>query len=96
MDVIVFETEAYEKMYNAMMQKMYDTIRDAKEEALRNADPSRDWIDPKEAQALLGVKSKTKMQELRDMDELVYSKAGRTIKYSKRSIIDYIERHVAF
>ena len=95
MEVIVFEKEAYHQLHKEMMQKMYETIRNAKEEALRNADPANDWISPQAAHELLGLKSKGKMQELRDMGEVVFSIiGGRKIKYSKKSLLDYLERNI--
>ncbi len=95
MDVIVFEKEAYEALRKELLKEMYEAIRDAKEEALRNVDPSYDWISPDEAHELLGIKSKGKMQELRDLDEIIYSVTGsRNIKYSKKSLLEYINRNI--
>lgn len=94
MEVIVFESEAYKNLQKELMQQMYGIIKDAKEEALRNADPAQDWIDTEEAKTLLGVKSKTKMQELRDMGEIIFSQSGRIVKYSKSSILEYLNRNV--
>ena len=94
MEVIVFEKEAYEAMRKEMLNEMYEIVKNAREEALRNADPSKDWISPAEAHALLGIKSKTKMQELRDLEEVKYSISGRIVKYSKKSLLEYLERHV--
>lgn len=95
MEVIVFEKEAYQALRKELLKEMYEAIRDAKEEALRNRDPSYDWIDPAEAHQLLGIKSKGKMQELRDLEEIKFSVTGsRNIKYSKKSIVDYINRNI--
>ena len=94
MEIIVFEKEAYEALRNEMMQEIRDIVIDAKKEALKNSDPAADWLSPEEAHKLLGIKSKTKMQELRDMDEIRYSISGRIVKYSKKSLLDYLERHV--
>ncbi|MBQ4818863.1 helix-turn-helix domain-containing protein [Aquimarina sp. MMG016] len=94
MEIIVFESEAYKKLQSDIMQMMRTSIREAKEEALANMDPANDWLSAEEAKKLLGIKSKTKLQELRDCDEIVFSKAGRVIKYSKKSILDYLNRHI--
>lgn len=51
------------------------------------------WIDEKEAKQILGYHSKTKMQELRNSNSIVYSKFGRKIKYQRQSLIDFIERN---
>ncbi len=94
MEIIVLESEAYTKLQKEMMQMLRTTVREAKEEALANMDPANDWLSTQEAKKLLGIKSKTKMQELRDYDEIVYSKAGKIIKYSKKSILAYLDRHI--
>ena len=94
MDVIVFESEAYRKIHQEMMLLVHTTIREAKEEALANMDPSNDWLDTDQAKKLLGIKGKTKLQELRDFDEITYSKAGKVIRYSKKSILAYLDRNI--
>lgn len=94
MDVIVFESEAYHNLQKEMLQMVRTAIREAKEEAMRNMDPAYDWLDADEAKKLLGIKGKTKLQELRDFDEIVYSKAGKVIRYSKTSILEYLNRNI--
>jgi len=94
MEVIVIESEAFKKLQKQLMEHMYTIIKNAKEEALRNADPALDWISADQAKKILGVKSKTKMQELRDMGEITFSQSGRIIKYSKSSIVDYLNRNI--
>ncbi|GAA4277030.1 helix-turn-helix domain-containing protein [Aquimarina mytili] len=94
MEIIVFESEAYLNLQREMLQIVRTTIREAKEEALANMDPANDWLSPEEAKSLLGIKSKTKLQELRDFDEILYSKAGKVIRYSKTSILEYLNRHI--
>ena len=94
MNVIIFETEAYYQMHRELMRMFRQALKEAKEEALAQADPANDWLTTEEAKKLLGVKSKTKMQELRDYDEIKFTKCGRIIKYSKKSILDYLERNV--
>lgn len=94
MEVIVLESEAYQHLQKEMMQLVRTTIREAKEEAMANMDPANDWLSAVEAKELLGIKSKTKLQELRDCDEIRFSKAGKVIRYSKRSILEYLDRHI--
>ena len=95
MEIIVLESEAFKTLQKEMLHMVKETIREAKEEALAKMDPASDWLSTQEAKELLGIKSKTKLQELRDFDEIVYSKAGRVIKYSKKSILAYLNRHIA-
>lgn len=52
-----------------------------------------EWVTPEEAKKLLGIKSKTKLQQLRDSGEIVFSIYKRTIMYSRSSINDFLERH---
>ena len=94
MEVIVLASEAYQSLHREMMQLVRTSIREAKEEALANMDPANDWLSAAEAKELLGIRSKTKLQELRDFDEIRYSKAGKVIRYSKKSILEYLERHI--
>jgi hypothetical protein len=88
MEIIVFEKDAYWRMQRELMQMFQHAMK----EATKQPD---DWISTEEAKALLGVKSKSKMQELRDTDAIKYSKHGKKlIKYSKQSILDYLKRHI--
>ncbi len=65
-------------------------------DALRKAQkPPDDWISGEEARSLLGIKSKTKMQELRNRNAIVYSKHGRKlIVYSKSSILNFLKKNI--
>jgi hypothetical protein len=58
---------------------------------LKEQPPILEWIDDKEAKQILGYRSKTKMQKMRDTKAIVFSKFGRKIKYHRQSLIDYIE-----
>lgn len=88
MELIVFEKESYWKMQKQLMSMF--------EEALKSGQQSpEDWISLEEAQALLGVRSKSKMQELRNTNAIKYSKFGRKlIRYSKSSIMAYLKKNI--
>jgi hypothetical protein len=92
MELIVFEKETYYKMMAAMMGMFKDTLREAKLEYLKDK-AEVDWIDDKEAKELLAIKSKTKMQQLRNSGEVVFTKYGKKIKYSKKSILALLNRN---
>ncbi|GAB3343286.1 hypothetical protein GCM10027429_33680 [Marivirga atlantica] len=94
MEIIVFEKEAYQKMHKDLINLVKQAIREAKEEALANADPANDWLSTEEAKKLLGIRSKTKLQELRDIEAIRFTKHGRIIRYSKKSILEYLDRNV--
>lgn len=83
MKVIIFEEEAYYKM----MQEMKQLIKDA------TTSPKEEWINEKEAMQLLGIRGKTKLQQLRDNLEIEFSQYGKIIRYSRSSILIFLEKH---
>ena len=88
MEIIVFEKETYWKMQTELMKMFRDSLKEANK-------PAEDWISTEEAKLLLGVKSKSKMQQLRDANAIKYSKHGRKlIQYSKASILDYLKKNI--
>ena len=86
MDVIVLSSEAYRMMLAEIRKPVRETVHEV-------AHPKSDWIGEKEAMDLLGVKSKTTLQNLRDSQEFKFSKHGRIIRYSNQSILEFLERH---
>lgn len=88
MEVIVFEKAAYWKMQEKLISMF--------EVALKNAQPhDEEWISTQEAMDLLGVRSKSKMQELRNTNAIKYSKFGhKLIRYSKPSLMVYLKRNI--
>jgi hypothetical protein len=85
MDVIVIESLAYQQL----LKELKDIVRETVSEV---AHPKSDWIGEKEALNLLGVKSKTTLQNLRDSQEFKFSMHGRIIRYSNTSILEFLER----
>jgi len=86
MDVIVIDSEAYKMLLSEITKTVKDTVKEV-------AHPRSDWIGEKEAMVLLGVKSKTTLQNLRDSQEFKFSKHGRIIRYSRESILEFLERN---
>ncbi|NQY10609.1 MAG: helix-turn-helix domain-containing protein [Flavobacteriales bacterium] len=90
MKVIIFEEEAYYKMkaelLEEIIQRMEQTINKLKENDI--------YLTTSEAKKLLGIKSKSKLQQLRDDCEIAFSQHGRIIMYCKKSLIDFLNRHV--
>jgi len=84
MKVIVFEEEAY--------YKMLEELKKVVEEA--TAPQPKEWLNTEEARELLGFKSKSKLQQLRDYGEIVFSQHGRIIRYSRSSIISFLEKNI--
>jgi len=85
MEVIIFEKEAYYKM----LRKFASMVQEVGEDNRRDSE----WLNPEQAKELLGFKGKSKMQQLRDNGELDFSQHGRIIKYSRKSVMDFLERN---
>ena len=75
-----------------LMGMFKETLKEARLEFLKEKNDI-DWIDDKEAKELLSVKSKSKMQQLRSQGEVVLTKYGKKIKYSKKSILAILNRN---
>ncbi len=83
MDVIVFERESFYKMIDELTIRIIKNVeRNYKQE---------EWIDDIEAKKLLGIKSKTKLQQLRDALKIEFSQFGKIIRYSRSSILAFLE-----
>ena len=93
MEVIVINTEAYEKL----KQELVVIVKKAIAEVLsdKKAVDNSDWISWDEAKKLLPYKSKTSWQQFRDKGLIEFTKSdkGRTIMYSKKSIINYLNNN---
>lgn len=86
MEIIVFEKQAYYKMVEEMKKAVKDAAKNGKE--------VKEWLSTSEVKELLGFKSKSKMQQLRDSGDILFSQHGRTIKYSQKSIVEFLERNI--
>ncbi len=93
MEIIVLETKAYEKLHDELIQRFQLAMEEAQKKALEAVSPENDWIDTQTAKQLLGVRSKTKMQELRDEGSVRFTQHGRIIKYSKKSILQFLNNY---
>ena len=93
MEVIVIGCDAFNKLLAENHKAISKEVKKALEKALA-AKSENDWISGQDAKQLLGVKSKTKMQQLRDNQKIVFSQHGRTIMYSKKSILDFINKNI--
>lgn len=91
MEVIIFEKAAYYRMLSELMNLFKETLKNAKSEI--HTISQNDWIDQEEAKQLLNIKSKTTMQQLRSTGAIAFSKYGKKIKYSRKSILNYLEQY---
>ncbi len=93
MEVIVFEKEAYYRMLSEMRNIIKSEVTTAVKH-LTDSKCGEEWLQEKEAMHLLNIKSKTKMLQMRNSGQIVYSKFGRKIMYSRKSIIELITKNV--
>jgi len=84
MKVIIFEEKAFYKL----LEKIYQRIDNARSKSNKS-----EWVSTLEAKKILNVKSKSKMQQLRDDNEIVFSQHGRSIQYSRKSLIAFLEQN---
>lgn len=85
MKLIVFQDEAYQQLVLEFRKMLMEAIAEVKQE---------EWLSPEDAKQLLGIKSKSKLQQLRDSGEILFSQHGRTIKYSRQSINRFLMKHI--
>ena len=93
MEVIIIDSKAFKKLKEDLFEEFKQVLIEAKKETLAQFAMESDWISTEEAKKLLGIKSKSKMQQLRDYGEIVFTKPGKIILYSKKSIITYLNKH---
>ena len=85
MKVIVIEEEAY----YTMLREFADMVKKAAKEFKVESE----WLTEQEAKDLLGIKSKSKLQQLRDSLDIEFSQHGKIIRYSKSSILAFLEKN---
>ncbi len=85
MEIIVFEKESFYKLIDELTVRIIEQV-----ERKYNQE---EWIGESEARKLLGIKSKAKLQQLRDSIKIEFSKFGKIIRYSRSSILRFLEEH---
>lgn len=91
------EAEAFiEELINRAVERMGMQLKRVVEEAVTTPDRNDDqWVLTPEAKRILGIKSKNKIQQLRDespRNGLIVSQVGRTYRYFKPSLYKYLEK----
>lgn len=89
MKVIVFEETAYYKMLDELTQRIKEAVKEVNKESIE----PKVWVSTEEAKKLLSIKSKSKLQQLRDNKDIIYSQHGRNISYNYESIMNFLERN---
>jgi hypothetical protein len=87
-EVIIIGSEAFEEL----LTRINSIVKNAVAEATVQIE--EDWLSGTEAKKLLGIKSKSKLQDLRDNLEIEFSQHGRTIRYSRQSILDFLNSNI--
>ena len=97
MKVILKEGEDAEAFIEQIITRVNHRFINTIEELIRGMNSTSDeWISTEEAKKILGVKSKSKIQQLRDespMNGLIISQHGRTFRYFKPSLYNFLEKH---
>ncbi|PHR20656.1 MAG: hypothetical protein COA38_19290 [Fluviicola sp.] len=83
MEIIVFEKESFYKLIDEL------TVRIARNIERRYTE--QEWINEIEAKSILGIKSRSKLRELRDELMIEFSQFGKIIRYSRSSILQFLE-----
>jgi hypothetical protein len=90
MDIIVFEEATYWKMQRDLMKMFKEELIRAK----REAEQKDEWLSWEDAKKIIGYKSKRQWQKLRDQGLIKYSQHERSIRYSKQSLLEFLEKHI--
>ncbi len=90
MEMIIFEKESYYKMMEEVMQRMYKVIREAKVDAIQSTKTEDEYVTTEEAFALLGLRSRHRLLQLRKDGVIRGFQHGRRVLYSKLDIVKYI------
>jgi len=84
MEVICLETEAFYSLVEEVVKRIKDTENIEKDK----------WIQTEEVMELLGIKSKTTLQKLRDEGSIRFSQPQKKIiLYDRDSVLEYLDKH---
>lgn len=84
MNIVCFE----DKAYYAIIEQVYEKLKSS----MNSTAPK--WISGIDAMQLLGIKSKTSLQALRDNGKIRYTQpAKKVILYDRDSIEEYLNAH---
>jgi hypothetical protein len=82
MDVICLETEAFYTLIDRVVERLES----------QSSDNEDKWIGTEEAMRLLGIKSKSSLQDHRDKGDIRYTQPRKKIiLYDRESILEFLE-----
>ncbi len=85
MKLIAFETKAFYKLIDELTNRVVKNVESPKDES------KKEWVNAIEAKELLCIKSTGKLNTLVKNKHITASQHGRTIVYSRQSILDFLE-----
>ena len=84
MEVICLETEAFYSLVEEVVKRIKDN---------ENIEQDK-WIQTEEVMELLGIKSKTTLQKMRDEGNIRFSQPQKKIiLYDRDSVMEYLDKH---
>lgn len=87
MEVIVFEKESFNKLIDELTVRIIQNVERHYHD--------KEWIDESEAREILGIRGngRTTLKKLRNNLSIEFSQFGRIIRYSRSSILQFLEKH---
>ena len=82
MEVICLDDKAYKGLIATLISQFEDKVKEISRPI---------WVGQEEAMKVLGVKSKTTLQKLRDENKIIYSQhQPKSIMYNYNSLLKYL------
>lgn len=91
MQVIVISVDEFLKLKEQLINSITETVIQALSNKASNV--QSDWISLTEAKKILGYRSKSSWQKLRDEGKVVFTQSGRKIQYSKKSLENFLKNN---
>ena len=92
MEVIVIDSKAYNSLLNEMREIIKSEFQNLREDLINHGVRQSDWITPKEAREMLGVRM-TKYCRMKSEGAFVFSQFGKKVKVSRKSVEAFIKLH---
>jgi hypothetical protein len=89
--IIVMDEKFLRELKSEITEAVITALKSIRDSNINNQSLS-EWVDGDEAKRILGYQ-KTKMQELRNAGEIVFSIYGRKIRYLRQSLYDFMEKN---
>lgn len=88
--MIIIDDNKLDEFTSELADKIFARIQDNKS---KMQEDENDWINEEEAKKIFPLRSKTSWQKMRDRGYIRFTQIGRKILYSRKSILDYLEKH---